>query len=628
MRGPRGSGDGINNLTVVTGSFPSDDEDEVLCSFATSDVGRINTSTSSSQRVTRVIVGAGVAGTCCAEELCRLRPDDNVVLVTIGNVVKSVTHVEKVTRHVETFDVIERPASCLNHQNLTIVNAAVVGVDHLKKVLFLQNEVDASEGSVLSNDSAIRNVSIPLSRIMYDQLCVCSGAAPKPVFAEEKPKPSTSKSKNKNKPKPSSFADSITVTVRDVESVEALRERLSNARRALLVGNGGIAMELADALCRNNESGEGSTGGKKNNAKNNETKTRELIWTAKHPTIGDAFFDRDAAGFLQKLAERSGCMDEVKGEATEEETVTESDKISHKRRRIERDSSCTGNAAGPDWTSRLGKAGVSGSNQRFKLRILNDVEVVGVEPCVRNDGSNGDWPAVAVLSDGARIECDVIVSATGVDPKPRIDWLPEEYFPRGKDGGIKVTETFQSIGNEHVFCAGDAASCDTRSNDRTTFWFQMRLWSQAKISGTYVARVMAGESDADAFGFNFELFTHTTRFFGKKVILLGLYNGQKSESEKESELVSYARAIYDDEKNENDEKNTNSNSVFQTGQPDRDASTFVRILLRRGKMIGAVLLGDTDLEETFENLILDEIDVSRFGASLLDPEIDIEDYFD
>ena len=150
----------------------------------------------------------------------------------------------------------------------------------------------------------------------------------------------------------------------------------------------------------------------------------------------------------------------------------------------------------------------------------------------------------------------------------------------------------------------------------------MRLWSQAKISGTYVARVMAGESDADAFGFNFELFTHTTRFFGNKVILLGLYNGQKSESEKESELVSYARAIYDDE------KNTNSNSVFQTGQPDRDASTFVRILLRRGKMIGAVLLGDTDLEETFENLILDEIDVSRFGASLLDPEIDIEDYFD
>ena len=156
----------------------------------------------------------------------------------------------------------------------------------------------------------------------------------------------------------------------------------------------------------------------------------------------------------------------------------------------------------------------------------------------------------------------------------------------------------------------------------------MRLWSQAKISGTYVARVMAGESDADAFGFNFELFTHTTRFFGNKVILLGLYNGQKFESEKESELVSYARAIYDDEKNENDEKNTNSNSVFQTGQPDRDASTFVRILLRRGKMIGAVLLGDTDLEETFENLILDEIDVSRFGASLLDPEIDIEDYFD
>ena len=77
-------------------------------------------------------------------------------------------------------------------------------------------------------------------------------------------------------------------------------------------------------------------------------------------------------------------------------------------------------------------------------------------------------------------------------------------------------------------------------------------------------------------------------------------------------------------------------------------------------MAGAVLVGDTDLEvgaanhtlilsnsgshvcmhvtyatpgghffqETFENLILNQMDLSRFGESLLDPNIDIEDYFD
>ena len=34
------------------------------------------------------------------------------------------------------------------------------------------------------------------------------------------------------------------------------------------------------------------------------------------------------------------------------------------------------------------------------------------------------------------------------------------------------------------------------------------------------------------------------------------------------------------------------------------------------------------LQETFENLILDGIDLTRFGPTLLDPEIDIDDYFD
>ena len=41
-----------------------------------------------------------------------------------------------------------------------------------------------------------------------------------------------------------------------------------------------------------------------------------------------------------------------------------------------------------------------------------------------------------------------------------------------------------------------------------------------------------------------------------------------------------------------------------------------------------MLIGDTDLEETFENLILNQIDVSRLGIKILDPELDLEDYFD
>ena len=42
-----------------------------------------------------------------------------------------------------------------------------------------------------------------------------------------------------------------------------------------------------------------------------------------------------------------------------------------------------------------------------------------------------------------------------------------------------------------------------------------------------------------------------------------------------------------------------------------------------------MLVGEgTEMAETFENLILNQIDVSPYGVDLLNPEIDIDDYFD
>jgi len=55
---------------------------------------------------------------------------------------------------------------------------------------------------------------------------------------------------------------------------------------------------------------------------------------------------------------------------------------------------------------------------------------------------------------------------------------------------------------------------------------------------------------------------------------------------------------------------------------------YVKILLLDGRVQGAVLIGETDLEETFENLILNQIDVSAIKDDLLNPTVDIEDYFD
>lgn len=43
---------------------------------------------------------------------------------------------------------------------------------------------------------------------------------------------------------------------------------------------------------------------------------------------------------------------------------------------------------------------------------------------------------------------------------------------------------------------------------------------------------------------------------------------------------------------------------------------------------GAVLVGETNLEEAIENLILNQIDITDVEDELLDPDIDIGDYYD
>ena len=53
-----------------------------------------------------------------------------------------------------------------------------------------------------------------------------------------------------------------------------------------------------------------------------------------------------------------------------------------------------------------------------------------------------------------------------------------------------------------------------------------------------------------------------------------------------------------------------------------------QVVLSGGRMVGAVLVGETDLEETFENLILNQMDLTPYKDELLNPNIDIEDYFD
>lgn len=64
---------------------------------------------------------------------------------------------------------------------------------------------------------------------------------------------------------------------------------------------------------------------------------------------------------------------------------------------------------------------------------------------------------------------------------------------------------------------------------------------------------------------------------------------------------------------------------------DPDGATIfteLQVVLEKGRVRGAMLIGDTGLAETFENLILNATDVSEIGVDLLSLDVDIEDFFD
>ena len=158
------------------------------------------------------------------------------------------------------------------------------------------------------------------------------------------------------------------------------------------------------------------------------------------------------------------------------------------------------------------------------------------------------FPLYARTNRGLKIGCDFIVSALGVEPAdgPKI-------VKSGRAAGLELEEGWLAVDGRFrtsepgIYAAGDGChirpSFDRRSphmmETAPSEWLQMRLWSQAKTMGQFAARNMHEDVRTNSrvcgqmgwgpypsdptmtSAFPFQLFTHVTRFFGFKVILLG-----------------------------------------------------------------------------------------------------------
>ncbi|PSN43440.1 Pyridine nucleotide-disulfide oxidoreductase domain-containing protein 1, partial [Blattella germanica] len=428
---------------------------------------------------------------------------------------------------------------------------AVTNIVHLTKTLcqFDVQELNAEkfadahptisvlQDTVTCVDAKLHTVTTAKGKcIKYDKLCICAGGSPNLI--ESSP---------------------FVLGIRDTESVKEFQARIQSARRIVVVGNGGIATELV-----------------------HEVTGVEIVWAIKDKHISATFVDPGAAEFFQSRLLKQE-------EKSKKETTV-------KRLKFTVDKDCDqkggpqGAALGPDWHASFGIQG--SSSQTTKVTVEYETEVKEIT----SEQSEGDWPSYVHLTNGKVYGCDFVVSATGVVPNI-LKLVESEYaLDIASDGGIKVDWKMETSVPD-IFAAGDIC---TTTWDRAPHWFQMRLWTQARQMGTYAAKTMAAALSGEKVlqDFCFELFSHVTKFFGYKVVLLGLYNGQTLDGQYEI-LLRVTKGM-----------------------------EYVKLVMKDGRMQGAVLIGETDLEEMCENLILNQLDLSAYGEDLLNPDIDIEDYFD
>ena len=325
------------------------------------------------------------------------------------------------------------------------------------------------------------------------------------------------------------------------------------------------------------------------------------------------------------------------------------------------------------------------------------------------------WPVFVALTNGRVYGCDFVVSATGVDPNvPRIvcaagvaesaevdsvgalvvdEELCLSVRSRGADGSTTLRPC------PYAFAAGDCSAvrlADTMGVERgASNWFQMRLWSQARSMGELAAFSMRGALGEVLGGFCFELFQHATRFFGKRVVLLGRFNGAglahmddvtanvvvtstgvvqrraarallrhaggaavvrtatAAAAEMDSRGESCPKRVRPSRRGRGATPPPPPPTARPIGSPAppctapaADASAvgtsettqvlvrctpgreYIKAVLHQGRMVGAMLVGATELEETFLNLILNQLDISALADNLLTDCVDIEDYFD
>ncbi|XP_018651156.1 hypothetical protein Smp_168760 [Schistosoma mansoni] len=397
--------------------------------------------------------------------------------------------------------------------------------------------------------------------IFYNKLCLTTGGVPRLIDPKHP----------------------YVIGLRDTESIKTFQHRLLGTRRMVLVGNGGIATEIA-----------------------HEVSGCQIIWVIKDSSISTPFLDSVAATFLLEAREISKQNDYVE-KKTKISSEPSGDKIPEDTqiRRMRYIVAEDGQSEDIPKTAEDHLMLVvyqTKIKQFLSPKEFHDLSRLETLPFTDKSDDNvssvNDWPVYVELTNGEIYGCDLVVSAVGVEANLK----PLNRLSSNVDNTTHndVNEQMETSWKD-VYAAGDCAYANWTWSPH---WFQMKLWSQARQMGFQAAKSMFCHSQGDhniPLDFSFELFTHVTYFFGFKIVLLGRFNGQGMD--------------------------LSAPDTYLLMRVTRGRE-FIKCIMQSGRMQGAILIGETDLEETLENLILNQIDLTNLEDRLLDPDIDLSDYFD
>ena len=350
-----------------------------------------------------LVIGGGIAGVSCVEMLTFFASGSSVVLVTATTMVKAVADISQLTKLLTTFNVVEREVDewQKEHAGVKVVNGMVKNVDIDKKTISVEN----------------------FGEIGWSKLCICTGGHPKLI------------------------SDSPYVLgIRDTESVIKFQEKLGEASRVLVVGNGGIATEMVYEL-----------------------DNVEIVWAIKDESISSVFVDPGAGEFFIKELSK----DKIE--------VSKPVKRMKYTVRGEGGPEVHGSALGPDWHKGFNTTGCQRGKKthvefQVELKQVLSREEFSASNLVQHEVDQfdkKDFNIYVELSNGKVFGCDFIVSATGVLPGGE---MFKHVVNVNEDGAIVIDNTMRTS-HPHNYAAEEVCSAGWNP---APDWMQMRLWKQAR----------------------------------------------------------------------------------------------------------------------------------------------------